>query len=149
MEPKHIYLDVCTLCRPFDDQAQMRVRLETEATQMVLSHVRSGSLKLFVSPAHTVEIEAIRDFTEREYLLALLQEIGQEIVFDSGKVRQRAETLLSQGLGPADAVHVAFAEAIGASFITCDDRLLRQCNKIQPNIWCGNPVAFCEKENLR
>jgi hypothetical protein len=24
--PKRVYLDVCALCRPFDDQAQMRIR---------------------------------------------------------------------------------------------------------------------------
>ena len=26
---KRIYLDVCALCRPFDDQHQVRIRLET------------------------------------------------------------------------------------------------------------------------
>ena len=31
-----IYLDVCCLNRPFDDQAQERVRLESEAVKSVL-----------------------------------------------------------------------------------------------------------------
>ena len=32
-----VYLDVCALCRPFDDQAHMRIRLETEAVQLILA----------------------------------------------------------------------------------------------------------------
>jgi hypothetical protein len=43
-----VYLDVCALSRPFDDQSQMRIRLETDAVQLILSHIRSGSLTLIV-----------------------------------------------------------------------------------------------------
>ena len=48
-----IYLDMCCLKRPFDDQTQMRVRLESEAVLVLLSmesttlqFVRSGALLL-------------------------------------------------------------------------------------------------------
>jgi hypothetical protein len=27
--------------------------------------------------------------------------------------------------------------------------LLRQCRHVQPDVWCGTPVTFCDKENLR
>jgi hypothetical protein len=50
---KRIYLDVCALCRPFDDQAQIRIRLETEAVQLILSYVKSGDLDLVISPCMT------------------------------------------------------------------------------------------------
>lgn len=143
-----IYLDVCALCRPFDDQSQMRIRLETDAVQLILSHVRSGNLTLVVSPAHDVEIGAIDDLTEREHLLSTLQQVGHRVTFDLRQVRERAEHRARQGLGPADAAHLAFAEEVGADFITCDDLLLRQCRRIQPAVWCGTPVAFCDKENL-
>jgi predicted nucleic acid-binding protein len=49
----------------------------------------------------------------------------------------------------ADAAHIAFAEKTGASFISCDDRLVRKCLKHKIEVWCGNPVAFCEKEELK
>jgi len=145
---KHIYLDVCALCRPFDDQTQMRIRLETDAIQLILSHVRSGNLTLVVSPAHDIETDAIDDLTEREHLLSMLQQMGQRIVFDLKQTRKRAEQLTRQGLGPADAAHLAFAEKAEADFITCDGRLLRQCRRVQPGVWVGTPVAFCDKENL-
>jgi len=34
VKPKQVYLDVCALCRPFDDQQQVRLRLETNAVEL-------------------------------------------------------------------------------------------------------------------
>lgn len=146
---QRIYLDVCALCRPFDDQTQMRIRLETDAVQLILSHVRSGTLILVVSPVHEVEIGAIGNLLERENLLSILRRIGHRIETDLKQARERAECLMEQGLGPADAAHLAFAEATGAAFITCDDRLLSQCRRVQSIVWSGTPLDFCEEENLQ
>jgi len=145
---RRIYLDVCALCRPFDDQTQMRIRLETDAVQFILSHVRSGNLTLVVSPAHGIEIRAIEERTEREHLLAMLRQIGRHVAFDLKQARTLAEQLTQRDLGPADAAHLAFAEEAKADFITCDDRLLRQCQRVRPSVWFGAPVTFCDKENL-
>ena len=41
---KNVYLDVCALCRPFDDQQQVRIRLETSAVELILAHVRQTDL---------------------------------------------------------------------------------------------------------
>ena len=146
---RRIYLDVCSLCRPFDDQTQMRIRLETDAVQLILSHVRAGNLTLVVSPAHMIEIGAIEDLTERAHLFSTLRQVGNPITFELKQTRKRAERLIQQGLGPADAAHLAFAEQADADFIICDDRLLRQCRRIRPGIWFGTPVAFCDKEDLQ
>ncbi len=37
-----LYLDVCCLNRPFDDQRQERVRLETEALLIVFARCTAG-----------------------------------------------------------------------------------------------------------
>ena len=91
MQTGYVYLDVCALCRPFDDQNQIRIRLETEAVMLILSYVRSDKLTMVVSPTHIVEIAAISAVDEREYLQALLQEIGEAQTFDLAQTRQRAE----------------------------------------------------------
>ncbi len=65
------------------------------------------------------------------------------------KTRARAEELVDLGFGVVDAAHVAFAEQIRASFISCDDKLVKKCLNHKINIWCGNSVAYCEKEGLR
>lgn len=131
------------------DQTQMRIRLETDAVQLILSHVRSGNLILVISPVHNIEIGAIDDLTEREQLLSMLRQLGHQVAFDLKRVRNRAEQLTQQRLGPADAAHLAFAEDARADFVTCDDRLLRQCRRVRPGVWFGTPIAFCDKEDLR
>jgi predicted nucleic acid-binding protein len=97
---------------------------------------------------HDIEIGAIDDLVEREQLSSMLGEIGDRIDWNVRQIRLRAEAFVGEGLGPADAAHLAFAEAAAASFVTCDDRLIRQCERIQPGIWCGSPVAFGNEENL-
>ncbi|OQW87384.1 MAG: hypothetical protein BWK78_09065 [Thiotrichaceae bacterium IS1] len=62
---KRIYLDVCALCRPFDDQRQIRIALKTQAVHLILSQVRQQRFELLLSPAHEAEILAIRDRQER------------------------------------------------------------------------------------
>jgi len=147
--PKLIYMDVCALSRPFDDQDYMRIKLETEAVNLILLKTREGKLKLLFSPVHLTEIEAIPDVFERIELQTVLDELGDVIKGDMSKIRSRAEDLVSLGLGVADAAHVAFAEYSGAEFISCDTRLLKKCKTSKIKVWFGNPVAFCEKEGLK
>jgi hypothetical protein len=147
--PKSIYMDVCALSRPFDDQRYPRIRLETEAVNLILLKIREQKLKLLFSPVHLIEIEGISDFFERIELQSILKEFGTPIKGDMSKIRSRAEELFLLGFGVADAAHVAFAEWGRADFISCDSRLLKKCQGLTIKVWCGNPVAFCEKEGLR
>ena len=144
-----IYLDVCALSRPFDEQTYLRIRLETEAVNLILSSIKKGKHKLLYSPVHIKEIEAIEETSERIELLTILNELGEFIRTKYTEIRAKAEELINLGFGAADAAHVAFAEKAGASFVSCDDRLITKCKNHKINIWCGNPVAYCEKEGLK
>ncbi len=144
-----IYLDVCTLSRPFDEQSYFRIRLETEAFNMVLAKVRKGDYKMLVSPVHIKEIDAIPDDAERIELQILLRKLGKPIKVNMAKTRKRAEELVNTGFGAADAAHVAYAEESGSQFVSCDDALVKKCLNHNIKVWCGNPVAFCEKEGIR
>ncbi len=146
---KRIYLDVCTLCRPFDNQNFARIRLETEAVNLILSKVRAEHFEFMKSPVHIKEISSITDDFERIELLNLLNIYGNKDKYNSSEVRKRAEDLVEKKFGPADAAHVAFAEHLKSYFISCDDKLLKACKKNQITVHCLNPVAFCEMENLR
>ncbi len=148
MPNKQVYLDACVLSRPFDDQQQARIHLETTALELILGHIRDGELELIVSPVHQAEISAIPQTQERQHLLLLLTEIGTQRDFDLPRIRPRAEQLARSGMGVADAAHVAFAEYAEADFVTVDDRLLKQCKRLGVQVWYGSPQAYCDKENL-
>jgi hypothetical protein len=143
-----VYLDVCALCRPFDDQSFLRIRLETDAVNLIVSKIHEGSLTLAVSPVHFAEIMAIPDQMERIELLSIIERFGVVLDVNKKMARKRAEELILLGFGPADAAHVAFAEAGKTKFITCDDQLLKKCVKHRIGVWAGSPVLFCVEEEL-
>ena len=149
MSGKQIYLDVCTLCRPFDNQRAVRIRLETDAVYLILDHVRRQKYELIVSPAHGVEVGATTHRQEDEQLMAFLEACGKHPRWDIGRARERAEELYRLKFGPADAAHVAFAEQSAEVFITCDDMLLRKCRRAKVEIPTMGPLEFALKENLQ
>ncbi|MGI9175205.1 MAG: PIN domain-containing protein, partial [Rhodothermales bacterium] len=50
-----LYLDICAIQRPLDDQTQLRVRAEAEAVVGLLALCENGTLELVVSGVHVVE----------------------------------------------------------------------------------------------
>ena len=144
-----IYVDVCTLCRPYDDQSLMRIHLESDAFYLILQHVQNGNYTMIVSPVHSKEIEAIEDMRERLELTALLQKYGTNPSCNFDEIRKRAEQLYTQRFGIADASHVAFAEATSDVFITCDDKLLKKCQRSSVKILAMGPIDFCIAKDLR
>ena len=148
-DKKAVYLDVCTLCRPFDDQNLMRIRLETNAYYLILQAIQDGKYEMGVSPVHLEEVNAISDAQERQEVLTVLEKLGAKAECDVGETRARAEDLRAKKFGIADAAHVAFAEATADFFITCDDRLLKKCKKEKIKVTALNPVGFVSAEDLK
>ena len=44
-----LYLDICCFNRPFDDQAQLKIRLESQAKLYIQSEILDGRFKLLWS----------------------------------------------------------------------------------------------------
>ena len=146
---KRLYLDICTLCRPFDDQSQMRIRLETNAYYLILQALQDARYTMVVSPVHFEEATAISDVEERREIIAVLERLGTAAECDVAAARARAEELRARKFGLADAAHVAFAEATTDVFISCDDRLVKKCRREKVAVTTMNPVEFTIVEDLK
>ena len=146
---KKLYLDVCSLCRPFDEQSVARIRLETAALYLVFEYIRKMRYEMIVSPVHYMEIAAISYLQERVEVMEFINTFGTFPSWNLKAVKKRADELYQMKLGPADAAHVAFAEAEADVFVTCDDRLLRKCMKHLIRVPAMNPVEFSIKEELQ
>jgi predicted nucleic acid-binding protein len=124
-----IYLDVCCLNRPFDDQAQERIRLESEAVLAILRRVELQQWELVGGEAVEFETGRMPDLERRQRVWALAQLAGSRQGIDI-HVQSRARVLAAAGLKPLDALHVACAEAASVDvFLTTDDRLLRTIHR--------------------
>ena len=143
---RKIYLDVCCLNRPFDDQAPERIRLEAEAVMLILARVESGAVHLVGSEVIQHEIAADRDARRRERVRALAHMASVEIQLTSA-LEARAVTIAALGVSPLDALHLACAEIAAEVFLTTDDRLLKRAARVagQLKVAVKNPLTWLDE----
>lgn len=139
-----IYLDICCFNRPFDDQSDLIVRLQTEAKLHVQEMIREGTLFLVWSAIMDIENSANPDLN-RKVAIADWQQLGVEDVSANERVEAAAEALSRIGVKPMDALHVACAmEASAEYFLTTDNALLRKMAK-HDSICVVDPVDFVRR----
>jgi hypothetical protein len=118
-----IYLDMCSLKRPFDDQSQTRIHLESEAVLGALA-LESERVK-FVRSAPLLLENSYNPLPQRaarvhQWLLA-----APLVDLEHGTFTHRVDELMKLGFKAFDAMHMACAEQAKADLlVSCDDRLL-------------------------
>jgi predicted nucleic acid-binding protein len=139
-----VYLDVCCLNRPFDDQSQDRIRLESEAVRLILARIKSGEPSWVVSEVMEEEIERTADPVRRGRVRLMLDYAATRIALGDAEVT-RGEELEALGFQAYDALHLACAEAAAVDvFLTTDDRLLRTARRAAGDlrVRVANPLDF-------
>lgn len=124
-----VYLDICSLKRPFDDQTQPRIHLESEAVLEILKQADREEILLASSEALELENARDPDLQRRSRTEELLRRMAIQILLLPSH-RQRAAELAALGFKPMDALHIATAEQAEAdAFISTDDGLLRAASR--------------------
>lgn len=124
-----VYLDLCCLNRPFDDQHQPRIRVEAEAVLGLIQLARLGVLKWVTSDVLELESSRNPDADRRRRVEALLSAAGSRVVAGT-RERTRGRELEGLGFGAFDALHIACAEGAGADvLLTTDDRLGKRATR--------------------
>ncbi|TFH13210.1 MAG: PIN domain-containing protein [Lentisphaerales bacterium] len=142
-----IYLDVCCLNRPFDDQTQDRIHMESEAVETILGHVDAGQWQWVGSSVVDFEIGRSSDLDRRARVGRLAQG-ATETVVPSAKEQKRAKDLCALGFSAVDGLHLACAEAAGVDvLLTTDDKMLRISarNAKQLQVRVENPLVWLEE----
>ena len=135
-----VYLDTSAYNRPFDDQTQPKIFLETQAVVIILQMVEARVVELISSSVLEYENSRNPYPIKQEAMNRYLQlaELRQEV---NEAIRQRAEELEQNGLKAIDALHIACAEAVNSNyFITCDKRLINRCSALTMKVM--NPADF-------
>lgn len=142
-----IYLDACCLNRPFDDQRQARVRLETEAISLILQKLHQRDWEWIGSDILVYELEQTEDVERKEWLLLLAGQ-SHQTVETTEKILTQAEKLETSGFDSYDAIHLASAENAKVDiFLTTDDNLQKAANRNKKLISyvVTNPVKWLEE----
>jgi len=125
-----IYLDTCSIQRPFDDQSQLRVALEAEAVLQVIQLAEQDRVELLASEMLLVEIEQNPNPRRRRFAMEVLGLASDFVEVDS-EIEARARIYNKTGIEPADALHLTSAVKAGTDVLcTTDDQFLRRSREV-------------------
>ena len=144
---RKVYLDVCCLNRPFDDQQQDRVHLEAEAVLLILKRCEAREWQWISSAVVSYEVDNIPNRERRNRIKEILRG-AREVQPLSDTAVERGEELKGLGLKTYDALHVACAEHASVEvLLTTDDRLVRAAarNARKLKVPVKNPLTWLQE----
>jgi hypothetical protein len=134
-----IYLDICCFNRPFDDQTQLRVRLESEAKLFIQEQIRSGNLQLAWSYMMDFENSA-NPFEERRINTSRRRRFAHKDIESTPDIIESALKYQSLGFKKKDSLHIACAIAAHCNiFFTTDTGIIKR-KQFTHDIAIINPI---------
>jgi hypothetical protein len=134
-----VYLDNCCYNRPYDDQSQLRVEIETKAKLSIQEQITNGQLDLVISFMSEIE-NSDNPFEERKRSISGFFSYSGLNIRPSDALKLLTNEIVEKGLKPEDATHVAASILAGCDYLfTTDDRILKYTDD---RIRIMNPTDF-------
>ena len=138
-----IYLDNCCYNRPFDDQTQERIHLESEVILTVLKMGQMKQVLIAGSDILELEMKRMQDENKKRKVLCLYRVVGMHIPYTEGIKKRSAEIISVSKIRAFDSLHIASAEDVRADvFLTTDDKLEKMAEKLELRTRVVNPLRF-------
>jgi predicted nucleic acid-binding protein len=132
-------LDSCAFNRPFDDQNQLKIKLETEAKLFIQQGILNNDYELVWS--YILEYENSQSkFEDRRNAIYDWKNIAKIHCTENAEILEYAENLKLKKIRTKDALHIACSVYTNSDyFITTDKKLFNlQLNDIK----IINPLSF-------
>ena len=149
-----LYCDTNVYNRCFDEQNQLRIRLECTAIEGIYALAEAGRLELTWSFMLDYE-NSLNPHAGRKEWVELLSQLCTDTISPSPHILTLARRLMRlRRIKARDSLHVACAEFAGCDyFVTCDDLLIRRAAKggrrSVLHVKVINPVDFIRTERSR
>lgn len=137
-----VYLDNCCYNRPYDDQSNLRISLETQAKLQIQNMIENREIDLSASYVLMYENSLNpHELRKRTIFNFIKENVSIYIGTDrASEVKSLADAIITEGVKTADAHHVACAILAKSNyFLTTDDRLLKYKTD---NLKLLNPTEF-------
>ena len=139
-----IYLDNCCFNRPFDEQKQLRIKLETEAKLKIQEDIRFGLHQLVWSYILDYE-NSMNPFQERREQITKWRAYSKTDIEENEEIVDIATRISQRGVRKMDVLNIACAIAASADyFLTTDDGILKKGIYIQ-GIIVTDPIGFIKE----
>jgi hypothetical protein len=134
-----LYLDSCTFNRPFDDQNQLKIKLETEAKLFIQQGILNNKYDLVWS--YILEYENNQnEFADKRNTIYGWKNIAKIYCLENDEIIEYAENLKIKNIRTKDALHIACSVYTNSDyFITTDKQLF---NLKLDDIKIINPLTF-------
>ena len=134
-----LYLDNCCFNRPYDDQSQLRVELETKAKLFIQDLIVQRKVNLVWS--YMLDFENSKNiFSQKRRVIQKWRRFSVLDIEESAEVLELANIIQKTGVKNADSIHLACALVAKCDcFVSVDDRVLKYPTDA---ISLCNPVDF-------
>ncbi len=137
-----VYLDNCAYNRPYDDQSQPKIELETQAKLKIQRMIKAHQIELASSYMSLYECGENPDTSKAELITKFINH--QSSVFVSlrnqAAIEEKAREIMETGIKFKDACHIASAIMAKADYlISTDIRMLKYKTN---EIILLNPIEF-------
>lgn len=132
--------------RPFDDQSQVKIRMETMAINALLKLIKGKKYTMLLSFMLDYE-NSLNPCEDVRMKIEMMSRLATEHIDLTDDILITARSMALKGIKPRDAMHLACADNGQASwFITCDDKLVKKGRFMDGNFNIVNPVDFIRSE---
>lgn len=139
-----IYLDNSCFNRPFDDQNQLRVKLETEAKLDIQERIFQKEIDLTWSYILDFENEA-NPFEQRRLAIRGWKNYALVDTDETKEIVEKAEKFHQMGIKSKDSIHLACAISMRCEyFLTTDDELIKKVSGIK-EVKVTDPISFIKE----
>ena len=134
-----LYLDICTFNRPFDDQNQLKIRLETEAKLYIQQGIVTGLYDLVWS--YILEYEnAQNKFDDIRNAIFDWKKFAKTFCTENDEIISYAENLKKMNIRTKDALHIACSVYSKSDYFITTDKHLFSLHL--SDIKIINPLSF-------
>lgn len=128
MKKINLYLDNCCFNRPYDDQSQLVIKLETEAKIAIQERIKNGLYLLHWS--YILDFENSNNpFIERKTEIQKWKELSVSDIEETDAIIERMNKLRTLGIKTLDSLHISCSIEQNCSyFLTVDKGTLKKPN---------------------
>jgi len=139
MKKQKIYLDICCFNRPYDEQSQLKIEIETKAKLFIQQLVVERKIDMVWS--YILDYENSRShFRQRQNAIQKWQSLAVEDIDETQEILLLSSYIQKTGIKNVDSLHIACAVCANCDyFISVDRRLLKYRND---GIVLCDPIEF-------
>lgn len=138
-----VYLDNCCYNRPFDDQTQERIHLESEVILTILQRGQVGIYTIVGSDILELEMDRMHDPIKKQKVKELYRTAKVSVNYTERMKERSQEIMKKSRIRTFDSLHIAAAENAKADImLTTDDKLEKMAERLELKVRVMNPLKF-------